>query len=300
MLSSPRNPPSNTFEPSRSSRFTHQVKLTSSLSNTRLEEGDVLAAVDREHLERGPGLDRRVDVVERPLVGRERAVRMLEPLAAEQDQLVLGEGRVDARERDAVEGEVPGGEPRVLPLVGHRHDVEGVKGAPARVPPVQPGVGRFRLAGVAVEPAGDVVGVELLAPEHPGQRLPEHERLVLGRSRRGSGRRRTRRPRAGAPRRLVEVAPGVAAPAGRAEAQAHGRGLPGLDLEPVPECDLRPGVGAHRLGARDDVVVDAVLRRRASSRRCRRAARRSSRSRRRARQARPRRAARARRGTGAR
>ena len=38
MLSSPRNPPSNRLEPSASSRFTHQVKFTSSLSNTRLRK----------------------------------------------------------------------------------------------------------------------------------------------------------------------------------------------------------------------------------------------------------------------
>ena len=38
MLSSPRNPPSKTFEPSRSWRFTHHVKLTSSLSKMRLRK----------------------------------------------------------------------------------------------------------------------------------------------------------------------------------------------------------------------------------------------------------------------
>src|ERR1019366_604614 len=38
MLSSPRNPPSKTLLPSLSSRLTHQVKLTSSLSKTRLRK----------------------------------------------------------------------------------------------------------------------------------------------------------------------------------------------------------------------------------------------------------------------
>ena len=38
MLSSPRNPPSNRLDPSASSRLTHQVKLTSSLSKTRLRK----------------------------------------------------------------------------------------------------------------------------------------------------------------------------------------------------------------------------------------------------------------------
>src|SRR3954454_3643479 len=38
MLSSPRKPPSKRFDPSESSRFTHQVKLTSSLSKIRLRK----------------------------------------------------------------------------------------------------------------------------------------------------------------------------------------------------------------------------------------------------------------------
>ena len=185
MLSRPRKPPSKTFEPSRSWRFTHHVKLTSSLSKILLRKAVSRAAVDREHLERGPGLHRRVHVVERPLVGGQRAVRVLEPLPAEQDQLVLRERGVDAGERDAVEGEIPGGEPRVLPLVGHRHDVEGVERPPVLVAAGEPRVGRPRLRRVAVEPARDVVGVELLAPEHPGQRLPEDEGLVRGRRRPG-------------------------------------------------------------------------------------------------------------------
>ena len=38
MLSRPMNPPSNRFEPLASSRFTHQVKFTSSLSKIRLRK----------------------------------------------------------------------------------------------------------------------------------------------------------------------------------------------------------------------------------------------------------------------
>ena len=173
------------------------------------QERDVAAAVDREHLERRPGLHRRVHVVERPLVGGERPVRVLEPLAAEQDQLVLRERRVDAGERDAVEGEIPRGEPRVLPLVRHRHDVERVEGPPAVVAAGEPGRGRRRLARVAVEPARDRVVVELLAPQHPGEGLAQHERLVV----RGLGGRQLgvelvglREPRR---RHLVEVGPGI-------------------------------------------------------------------------------------------
>ncbi len=149
------------------------------------EEVEVAAAVDGEHLERGPGLHRRVHVAEVPLVGGQRPVRMLEPLPAQQDQLVLGERRVDVRQRHAVEAQVPGGEPGVLPLVRHGHDVEGVEAAPPAVAPVGPAGRRRRLGRIAVQPAGDVVVVELLAPQHPGERLPHHHRLVGRRPRRG-------------------------------------------------------------------------------------------------------------------
>ena len=94
------------------------------------QEVEVAAAVDGEHLQRGPGLHRRVHVAEVPLVGGQRPVRVLEPLPAQQDQLVLRERRVDVRQRHAVEGQVPGREPGVLPLVRHRHQVEGIEVAP--------------------------------------------------------------------------------------------------------------------------------------------------------------------------
>src|SRR5437762_5294962 len=54
----------------------------------------------------------RVHVRERPFVRRKLPARVHVPLAREEDELLLGEGRVDARERDHVEGEVPGGVPR--------------------------------------------------------------------------------------------------------------------------------------------------------------------------------------------
>ena len=157
--------------------------------------------------------------------------------------------------------------------------------APARVPAAEPRVRRRRLRRVAVEPARDVVGVELLAPEHPGQGLPEHERLVGASSRPASARRRTRRPRSRRSAARLRRSPprGCRGRPGRPQANAHRRRLAGLDLEPVPEGGLRARLGGDRRRARDDVVVDPVLRRRWSSRPCRTAARRSSRCRRRAR-----------------
>ena len=43
-------------------------------------------------------------------------------------------------------------------------------------------VRRYRLARVAVEPAGHVVAVVLLAPEHPGERLAHDQLFLVGAS----------------------------------------------------------------------------------------------------------------------
>src|SRR6266536_5692352 len=80
-----------------------------------------------------PGQHRWVDIAEGPLVGRDLAVWVLVPLAAQQNQLLLGELRVDQRKRDTVKRQIPGGEPGVFPLVGHRDDVGGVEVFPVGV-----------------------------------------------------------------------------------------------------------------------------------------------------------------------
>ena len=145
------------------------------------QEVQVVPAVEDEHLQRGPGVHRRVDVAEVPLVGGQRPAGVLEPLPAQQRELVLRERGVDVRERDAVERQVPGGEPGVLPGVGHGEHVVGVEGAPTGVAAAVALLRRRGLGRVAVEPGGDVVVVELLAPQHPGERLAHHQRLVRGR-----------------------------------------------------------------------------------------------------------------------
>ena len=107
-----------------------------------LEELAIAAAVDPVDADRGHHVHRRVDVVEVPLVGRQRAVRMLEPLAQQHQELVLRERRIEMRPRDRVEAEIPRREPRVLPRIRHREHVEAVEVAPAAVPAVPTGVGR--------------------------------------------------------------------------------------------------------------------------------------------------------------
>ena len=119
----------------------------------------------------GPGMHRRIDVAEVPLVGRNLAVGVHVALAQHQLELLLAEIRVHQRQGEHVEGQVPGRVPGVLPLVRHGDHV-----AVVHVVPVV--VARRRLArrlegvGAALfEPLVHVVVVELLGPQHAGQRL---------------------------------------------------------------------------------------------------------------------------------
>ena len=137
-----------------------------------------LALVDVQRRPRG---HRRVDVAEVPLVCRDLAVRVQVPRAEQQLDLLLGEVDVDERQRRAVEREVPRGEPRVLPLVGHRDDVARDHVEPRNVPDrAGRRVGIPRVDAVLAQPPVHVVLVVLLAPQQPGQRLAHHHRLVAG------------------------------------------------------------------------------------------------------------------------
>src|SRR6516225_4691947 len=80
----------------------------------------LLHPIDKD---RRPGLYRRVDIAEVPLIGRDLSGRMQKKVAEQQIELLLGEVDVDARQCQRVKGQVPGGEPGVFPLVGHRDDM---------------------------------------------------------------------------------------------------------------------------------------------------------------------------------
>ena len=96
---------------------------------------------------------RRVDVAEGPLVGGQLPVRMHRPLPARAGRAAPWRSPDRrGRARSAVEGEVPGREPRVLPLVGHRHDVGEGHVLPGRVAAGPALLRRRRLMRVAVEP----------------------------------------------------------------------------------------------------------------------------------------------------
>ena len=138
---------------------------------------DPIHVVDPPHR---PRVDRRVEIAELPLVGRQLPAWVLELLKQKHPELILGELRVDQRERHALEREVPCGEPRILPLVGHRHHPHRVQVAPAAVADRAPRRRRRLRRIVAVEPARHVEQVALLAPQEPRQRAALHEPLVGG------------------------------------------------------------------------------------------------------------------------
>ena len=98
-----------------------------------LEELVVLVAGDLPHPQRRPGVHRRVHVRERPLVRRQLAVRVHVPLAAQQDQLGFRKFSIDVGQRDAVERQIPGRVPGVLPRVWHRDHVRVREVRPFRV-----------------------------------------------------------------------------------------------------------------------------------------------------------------------
>ena len=128
-------------------------------------------AVDLVDPTSGVSVHRRIGVGEVPLVGRELAIGVHVPLAQQQHDLPLGPFGVKSGQHDAMKRRVPGGEPGILPLVGHAQDVEVVDVPPVRVAATLALGRRLGTGRVAVEPELDAVVVELLGPEEPGIRL---------------------------------------------------------------------------------------------------------------------------------
>ncbi len=138
-------------------------------------------AVDLEDAQRRPGVHRRVDVAEGPFVGGQLAVGVHVPLARQQHQLLLGRGRIQPRQRQAVERKVPGRIPGILPGVRHRDHVGVVEVEPVGVAAAPAAGGGRRLTWIAFQPLRHVEVVILPAPQQAGQRLPLHApRLGVG------------------------------------------------------------------------------------------------------------------------
>jgi hypothetical protein len=144
------------------------------------------------------------------------------PLTQHEQELLLGELRVDIGQRHAMECEIPGRVPRVFPFVGHRDHVGVVQVRPLAVPALTTVGGRRRLPGISVEPLPDFVVVELLRPEQAGERLARDVVRV--------GRKRVRQ-HAG-----VEL---ICLPPARVEhareVSTQRRGLRGLGVETEPQ-----------------------------------------------------------------
>ena len=258
MLSRPRNPPSNRLLPSESLRLTHQVKLRSSLCRIR----------SRKSRSRPPSISNTCSAAHactggftspkaHSYAGSCPLGCMYHSRQSRRSCDFANSGSTWASD-DAVEREVPGGIPRVLPRVRHRDDVAVVEMRPVGVASEAPLRRRGRPGRIALEPAQDVVVVELLRPQHPCERLPQHARLVGRRARRGQLREELVRLALALRHHRVEVG---AQPAVAAQPQLHDRGRPRVDRQPVVERGLRPGL--RRVdggGAGDDVVVDPVLR----------------------------------------
>ena len=133
------------------------------------------------NLEDGPRSqrqNRRIDVVKIPLVGGNLSVGVHVPLAQHQEDLLLGELRIDVGKGDAMETEIPGSEPRELPLVGHRDHVARKEMRPLVIASFQALRRRDRLGRVALQPVRDDIVVVLLGPQHAGEGLARHQLLI--------------------------------------------------------------------------------------------------------------------------
>ena len=127
---------------------------------------------------------------------------------------------------------------------------------PVEVPDLPPSLGWRRLTWIAVEPALDVVIEVLLRPEHPGQRLPQHERAVAV-----EAESRVQLV-AGLPTRGHDLFPRlVQRTALRRESQPDLDALARFCLELVVQRGLRPDqIGVHARRSVHDVVADPVFR----------------------------------------
>ena len=105
------------------------------------------------------------------------------PFTRKEFQLALGKIGIDQRQRDAVEGEIPGGIPGVLPLIGHGDDIEVMQMFPVAVAAGPTLCGRSRHRRVAGEPLLDIIVVDLFVPEHTGQCLPLNGTIFHGEAR---------------------------------------------------------------------------------------------------------------------
>ncbi len=111
-----------------------------------------LLSVDLEHPPGSPGMDRRIHVAKRPFIGGKLPVGIHHPFPGQQDELLLGESWIQPYQGNAVEGQVPGREPREFPFVGHRKNLADIEVVPVCVAAMEPLRRRSRLSRVTRPP----------------------------------------------------------------------------------------------------------------------------------------------------
>src|SRR6202162_2909296 len=134
---------------------------------------------DFVHAPGRPGVHRRIDVAESKFVRRQLTVGTHIPLPQKQQQLFLGKCGVKTGNREHVKSEIPSGEPRVLPLVGHGDYIPGKQVPPFVVASTQPLRRRLGLRRIPVQPIPNDVVVELFGTQDTGISLTRHPAFVL-------------------------------------------------------------------------------------------------------------------------
>ena len=109
---------------------------------------------------------------------------MLELFKQEQPELLLGEFRVNEREGYGLEGQVPRGEPWILPFVRHGEDAFGIQVPPVNVADIFSRFGGRRTGIVAVQPFGNIEEINLFAPKQAGERLTLDAPFIFSSARR--------------------------------------------------------------------------------------------------------------------
>ncbi len=149
--------------------------------------------------------------------------------------------------------EVPGGKPRILPLVGHGEDAHGIQMAPVDVANVLCAIPAAGSGIIAIEPEIHVEEIRLLVPEHARERLALDQAVVRVARRADGSNRRIRRLPVFVAATIVSTSASGSRPRETflRRAQAHGQDerSAGRDLSRVVKARLR----AHLLG------VDAIL-----------------------------------------
>ena len=210
MLSRPRKPPSNTLWPEGSLRFTHQVKFSSNFAKLSCRNGRSTSPRSASRFCRNRAAKAWTGGFTSPkfhFIGGDWPPGPRYSRDSIRSILLFCEVGVDHGQRNAMERQVPGGVPRVLPLVRHGHHVVVEHMEPRLVARAPPG---RRTQGVEValtQPAVHIEVIALLGPQHPRQGLA-HDRLrIVGQPTGARWRRRTRPPRPAARRSAHPRAP---------------------------------------------------------------------------------------------